>query len=116
MHRPTKGHRSVARLLGTVLAIGLYVTVLVAATQVTGADAAAAAASRGGVVAMGVASQAAPATEPRRLGDGTESPLLTLAIAAVAIAAAGGYRLASATRRPRPAPVPAPGRRVSITS
>jgi hypothetical protein len=104
----------VARLLGMGLAIGLYVTVLVAATQITGADAAAA--RRDGVAAMGVTSQAEPVAEPRRLGDRTESPLLTLAIAGAAIAAAGGYRLASVARRPRPAVIPVRGRRVSIST
>jgi hypothetical protein len=105
----------VARALGMVLAIGLYVTVLVAATQITGAEAAAA--PRDGVAAMGVASQPAPVAETRRVGDGTESPLMTLAIAGAAIAAAGGYRLArGVARRPRPAPIPVRGRRVSITS
>jgi hypothetical protein len=101
-------------------AIGLYMTVLVAATQITGADAAAAAAhAKDGVGAMSVASQAsqaAPAAQSRSLGDGTESPLMTLAIAGVTIAAAGGYRLASVARRPRPAPIPVRGRRVSITT
>jgi len=111
--RPTKGRRSVARVLVMALAIGLYVTVLVAATQITGADVTAEAAQQGGVAAMGVASQAAPAAQPRSLDDGTESPLMTLAIAGVAIAAVGGYRVA---RRSRLAPIPVRGRRVSITT
>jgi hypothetical protein len=100
-------------MLGMVLAISLYVTVLVAATQVTGAVDGAAAA-RDGVAAMGVTSQAAPTAEPRRLGDGAESPLMTLAIVGAAMAAASGYRLASVARRSRPAPVPVRGRRAPI--
>ena len=117
MHRPTKGRRSVARVVGMVLAIALYVTVLVAAIKITGADATAANAQEDdGVAAMGVAPQAAPAAQPRSLGDATESPLMTLAIAGVAIAAGRGYRLASVARRPRPAPIPVRGRRVPITT
>jgi hypothetical protein len=99
-------------MLGMVLTIGLYVTVLVAATQITGADSAASAGDR--VVAMGVSNQAAPVAEARSLGGGSESPLLTLAIAGAAIVAAGAYRLASVARRPRPTPIPVRGRRVSI--
>lgn len=94
------------------LAIGLYVTVLVAATQITGAQAAPG--QGDGVAAMGVTSRAAPVAEPRRLDDGTESPLMTLTIAGAAIAAAGGYRLASVFRRQRPAPIPVRRRRVSL--
>lgn len=94
-----------------VLTIGLYVTVLVAAIQITGAGAAAPA-TDDGVAAMGVATQAAPVSESS-LGD-AESPLMTLAIAGAALVAAGGYRLASVARRPRPSPLPVRGRRVSI--
>lgn len=97
------------------LTIGLYVTVLVAAIQITGADAAAPA-TGDGVVAMGVATQAAPVSESQTVGGTSESPMLTLAIAGAAIAALGAYRLASVARRPRPAPIPVRGRRVSITT
>jgi hypothetical protein len=100
-------------MIGMALATGLYLTVLAAASQITGA---AAPAPRDDVAAMGVAAQAAPVAEPRRLGDGMESPVMTLAIAGAAIAAVGGYRLASVARRPRPAPVPVRGRRVSIST
>jgi hypothetical protein len=114
VHRPTKRRRSVTRMIGMALATGLYLTVLAAATQITGAGAAPA--QPDGVAAMGVAAQEAPVAEARRLGDSTESPLLTLALAGAAIAAVAGYRLASAARRPRPAPMPVRGRRVSITT
>jgi hypothetical protein len=103
----------VARTIGVTLATGLYLTVLAAATQITGAGAAPAPA---GMAAAGVAPQAASAADSRRPGGGSESPLMTLAIAGAAIAAVGGYRLASVARRPRPAPVPVRGRRVSITT
>jgi hypothetical protein len=96
-----------------VLTIGLYMTVLVAAIQITGAGAAAPA-TGDAVAAMGAATPAAPVSKTRSLGDATESPLMTLAIAGAAIASAGAYRLASVARRPRPAPIPVRGRRVSI--
>ena len=116
MHRPTKGRRSVARVIGTAFAIVLYVTVLVAATQVSGAGAGATAAQPDALAAMGVAAQPAPAAQAAGLDDVAESPLLTLAIAGVALAGAAGYRLTRLARRPRPAPIPVRGRRVSMTT
>jgi hypothetical protein len=111
MKRPTKSP-SLARLIGVMLTIGLYLAVLVAATMVTGA---ADTPGAGEPAAAVTAIQAGSESQASEGAANTESPVLTLAIAAAALAIAGAGRLARVVRHPRAVPVPIGRRRMPTT-
>jgi len=98
----TRRRRSTARVLGTVLTIGLYLAVLLAATQVTAGDDSA----QGGAWAAGTTVVEQPTAEAAGV-TGSESPILTLAVVVGALSVAGMWRLARLARPQQPQPVPA---------
>src|SRR5687767_1278344 len=94
MHRSKR--RTLARLLGWGVAIGLYVSsLLLTANLFSG-------------------SEAPPEADspPVTVTQQAESPLMTIALAAAAVGGLGAWRLVRLARRPRPAPIRQVGPRI----
>jgi hypothetical protein len=95
MHRSKR--RTIARLVGWGVALGMYASGLVFAAD---------------LISAGDASARAEAP-PVTVSQPAESPLMTLALAVAAAGGVGAWRLVRVARRPRPAPIRPVGRRIT---